>query len=1389
MTVAGELINPALVPMWIDRLELMNACGYPLSISWSLVNTEIDGLSENTQFNWRHVIDKGQNPQIIGRPSDTTTVYVLRPGTVELAPLLIPGELCLGGFQLARGYLNRPEKTSEAFINNPFGPGRLYRTGDLVVTHVDGSIEMIGRIDFSIKINDQRIEPGESNSILQLHPQVQDSAVVAASISGRRLLVAVAVPRAHTHQTSLLKELREQLEKQLPLYMVPSYWLARKELPLNVNGKVDVPALRKICEALGRSGLLQRSHQMHDQEPHVLSAEEEIIRDLWAESLSMPASEILKTDSFLSIGGTSLDAIVVSSRALQSGLRITLSHLLQGYSISRLAREMTLRETVKTSGIPKPFALAPSDASINFSEVEDVFPATPLQEGLIADSILGKTDYMFRKAFSFTGISLSHLQKAFETVVRETQLPRTVFVAHGISFLQVIQKQIEIPWENLDIDLDTYLKQKRDGDEFVALDKPLLRITTLKSNVIVVETHHALFDFWSNSFLYQDVRAVIKGEARPIRLPFSVFVQHLKSRDEELSRQFWKSYLKDARPTSLEATPDSAFCLEADLNFDLKSALSTNQLTAGVLLYAAWAITLSAWTSSNDVTFMVNISGREVPIKDILTMNGPTLTTVPMRVNIGSHASVPELARALIPEFWRLAEHAHLGLRNVLRASGLRPSLTNTAVNFLIRIEPETCDVLQPLDIAYQNATDFLNIEMEERSLYRLKMFSNRGFVNADLILEDVMEVLRVAVENPHTEIAEVLLRIGPHRQYSQTPASASTIDRHNDSSEQLFDGWKSYITGSEPSILNHRPTERKSSIKQFPSVALGAAAVNRGVSQEALWYASWGAVLALHTNTTNPLFGVICSGGKDRVEPNGSSLHFTPQRVNTGTDLSLRQVATSVDEDLHNKADSCKLRLDQASDFASQHSTVFDTFVMLRIADHNSKGLRQGLGYDDETSNYPYTILDIDSQPGKTILSLSSRMEHSRAEFILNQLFTMIQAMVTDPSLTASSIELISKEEKSMLYELAEFTTPVAELVHKRFERFACETPDKLALQWELSEWLTYKALNERANRLARYLIQAGVTTGQMIPLLLDKSVETVVSILAVLKTGASYVPMSPDNPPDRNLFILDQVAATVVITHSLYKDFAALHCATSVFVDRLPSMDNFSSLDTGIGDIDSLAYCIYTSGSTGSPKGVNVSHRSISIAVEGMIKGEGITSDWRLLTFANYVFDVSVHDIFTILGSGGTLCMASSERSLSDLAGVINEMGVAQTFLTPTVARLISPDDVPGLETLMCSGEPITADIIRAWAPHRSLINLYGPTECSVNVTVGFVRPETSPTALGKPYSTVSAMIIEINGTNLAPYGAIGEICIGGGHVGEGYVSLIFTSSMVAKDRLISA
>ncbi|KAI9873979.1 MAG: hypothetical protein M1830_010338, partial [Pleopsidium flavum] len=1141
MTVAGELINPALLPAWIDRVELLNAYG----------------LSENTQFNWRHVMQKGQNPQNIARPSDTTTSYVLAPGTTKLSPLLVPGELCLGGYQLARGYLNRPEKTREAFISNPFGPGRLYRTGDMVVAHEDGSIEVVGRIDFQVKINDQRVEPGESNSIIQMHPNIYASSVVSATIGPRKSLIAAVVVKGHVDWSSLVRELREKVRQQLPLYMVPSYWMRRPELPLNVNGKVDVPVLRQILETLGRDGLLHRPDAGGLTER--LSPLEEAIREIWAGVLMLPSKEIRRTDSFLSLGGTSLDAIVVSSSARKLGMTVPVPDLLKAESLSDVANATSI-SGVEITTEPAPFAMTPLNAQLDRSFVEDAYPATPLQEGLVADSLLGRSNYVYCRAFSHQGLALTDLKLAFQAVITRSKLLRTTFIGHGKSFVQVVQKTMEVPWDELDTSLDAFLESQHQAKTStkMTLGGPFLRVASLKEDVIIILTHHALFDFWSNQFLYDDLCAVLKGRTIIERPAFSSFVRFVEEKNPEKSHDFWKTYLEEASATNLGTGVGEGFYLETNLDCDLKASTSKHQMSVGSMLYAAWAIALAIQIEKNDILFGVALSGRDAPIDNILEMSGPTLTTVPMRVKVIWDATVLQIAQQLQSEFWSITEYAHYGMRKALRASDLPTNCFDTMVNFLVKNKPDDFrggEVLKPLSLAQRNLTDYLTLEIDDRDLNRLKLMSLLDVNDANGLLHNTAEILRTLVKAPQSSVGEV------------------------------------------------------------------------------------------------------ASGLRQKLQP-----------------PSVSDALSSI-----------------------------DTEPDLNVSTHERAG-------------------PLDSA----------------------------RSSVLDPRLR---------------------------LLHGRFEDTARKAPELIALQWEDTESITYGSLDTRAERLANYLRWAGVRQGQIVPLLLEKSVEAIVAILAVLKAGAAYVPLSPDNPVDRNVFIVKEVEADLVITHTDFHDVLQHYDAKAVYLDQL----KLGAFDTGtasIEDLDntakSLAYVIYTSGSTGLPKGVKITHAAASLAVKSMLKAEGrYTGQWRTLQFANYVFDASVQDIFNTLSSGGTICMAPTDRMLSDLSGVINEMNVKQAILTPTVARLLSPQDVPSMEILILGGEPMTSDVIETWASKCKVLNVYGPTETSMVVTTKVVSPETNPRNIGKPFDTVSAIIVEIDGTKIVTHGEVGELCIAGPQIAQGYLN----------------
>ena len=231
VTLVGEQVSQALVDKWCERVELRNTYG----------------LSECTQLNFGTRLSTGSDPRVVGRPSDSTSAFILKAGSTELAPLEVTGELCLAGPQLGEGYLKKPEQTAKVFVQNPFGPGKLYRTGDAARQLRDGAILIAGRLDFQVKINGQRTEPSEVNEALLKHSGVQACATVAALMNGSTALVVAVVPANTKRFNELVTELRGYAKKMLPSYMIPSYWLRVDQLPTNANGKIDVSHITSTC--------------------------------------------------------------------------------------------------------------------------------------------------------------------------------------------------------------------------------------------------------------------------------------------------------------------------------------------------------------------------------------------------------------------------------------------------------------------------------------------------------------------------------------------------------------------------------------------------------------------------------------------------------------------------------------------------------------------------------------------------------------------------------------------------------------------------------------------------------------------------------------------------------------------------------------------------------------------------------------------------------------------------------------------------------------------------------------------------------------------------------------------------------------------------------------
>ncbi|KAL8759743.1 MAG: hypothetical protein Q9199_000549 [Rusavskia elegans] len=1109
LTVAGELINPALLPIWMDRVELLNAYG----------------LSENTQINWRHLMVPNQNPQNIGRPVDSTRSYVLLPGTTQQAAVLQPGELCLGGDQLARSYLNRPEKTKEAFLQNPFGPGRIYRTGDLVVTLPDGSIEMIGRIDFQMKINGQRVEPGEPNYYIQEHLGVFDSCTVAATVAGKKSLVAVVVPKDHTNWPQLSCELQQLLRQRLPSYMVPLYWLAIPELPLNVNGKADVPRLVGTVESTPRDRMLVRSlSRSRDVEQLPLGPVEELMRSIWSEVLKVPAQSIHLDDSFLNLGGSSLEAIMVTSTARTSMVEIKAQDVMMQESlrdVAKVSRRMVV--PLEQASLP-PFSLLKKGTSLSHTTIANAWPVTPSQEPLIADLLTGGTQYIYSKVIRLKTPSIKSFKTAFTELYMQNSFLRSTFVEHGNTYLQLVRAQVSTPWSISSKPLSKYLQSEE--AQKLALGEPFCRVVETKSGELVVTLHHAMFDYWSSQFFYDDIRALIHHKPLQDRPLYDQYARFISVQDHSKTRQFWKDYLRGAQPNVLECPhrrePETVV---VDSGIDLHTLSKDLAIPVGSLIYAAWAVALSSEINTQDIIFAATISGREIPLPGILRMYGPTVTNIPLRLQLEDNKALRLVGKAVQAEVLKVSELAYFGLRDILRASEHKSSLFNTAVNFLFRPPSDFEDDLEFIDNQPPLVRDVIKLEVDSHETQRLSLTSSLG-----------------------------------------------------------EDGSRS-VLGKVATVFKH--------YQKQPDIPLG---------------------------------------------------------------------------DLLSK------------------------------------------------------------------LRLTHLLQH-------------------DPAMA----------DKSRL-----------RFAHSSFEFRAVTHSSKVALTDEFGRELTYRQLNEKANQLAAYLHRRGAGTEDVIPLYLDKSINTVISMLGIWKAGAAFCALDPANPHERNSLIVREVGATLIITDKNNAHGALAFGTEALIIDEvdLNALGPENLVPEKLTP-ENLAYMVYTSGSTGKPKGVMITHGSVASASQGMIKSLSFTDDWRVLWALNYTFDGSYFDVFPLLSVGGTLCVVRQQVLFSDLAGYVNRFRVTHLNVTPTIACTISPDDVPHLKCLILGGEPLHAGILKTWAVRVQVQNNYGPTEGTVMVTTTTVRPDSGLNHIGPALPSAELSIRDLHSQIELPPGKIGELCIAGSHVARGYLN----------------
>jgi amino acid adenylation domain-containing protein len=397
-----------------------------------------------------------------------------------------------------------------------------------------------------------------------------------------------------------------------------------------------------------------------------------------------------------------------------------------------------------------------------------------------------------------------------------------------------------------------------------------------------------------------------------------------------------------------------------------------------------------------------------------------------------------------------------------------------------------------------------------------------------------------------------------------------------------------------------------------------------------------------------------------------------------------------------------------------------------------------------------------------------------------------LLEGIVDDPGRRISDLPLLRDAERHQLLVEWNHTFagyPVEKCLHELFEEQVELSPEAIAVVFE-DQQITYAELNRRANRLAHNLIELGVGPETLVAISVERSVEMVWAILAILKAGGAFVPLDPAYPTRRLSFMLEDSGTNLLITHGRLADRFPDSAAQMFLLDSDAGKLAEKQTDNparGV-DLSNLAYMIYTSGSTGRPKGVMIEHRSISNHLRWRQQAYPLGKGDRFLQKASLSFDISVWEVFAPLLAGARLVLAAPgrEKDPGYLANLIAEQEITTAhFSSAVLSSFCEEPEVSKIRSLghvFCGGEALTAKSVKQFFSRftAELHHQYGPTETTVDVTVWDCKAEDSRAVIpiGHPIANTHTYILDAH-LQPVPIGVAGELHIGGESLARGYLN----------------
>ncbi|MBF0398657.1 MAG: amino acid adenylation domain-containing protein, partial [Desulfobacterales bacterium] len=575
--------------------------------------------------------------------------------------------------------------------------------------------------------------------------------------------------------------------------------------------------------------------------------------------------------------------------------------------------------------------------------------------------------------------------------------------------------------------------------------------------------------------------------------------------------------------------------------------------------------------------------------------------------------------------------------------------------------------------------------------------------------------------------------------------------------------------------VLNNDLYQRLKSVSQI-----------EGLTINVLLQFAWHKIIETYTGDKQTIVGTTVSGRDLPIngieESAGLYINTLPLIINWG-DYSVRELLKLIHSEITELNNNSFINL---ADLQKEGKRLFNSLFIFENypipKSNDNSGLSFSVKESIEKFNYPLSIVAHEFNQKFTIKIKydSEYIEKERVQTLLNQIKKILADLPSNLDKPTSEICIISDNEYDILvnkWNETDSVYPKDETIQSLFEAKVNEKPSNIAAIFG-EDRLTFKELNERANILAHNLRKI---YKDKIGICMERSLEMIIGIIGILKAGAAYVPFDIFEPQEKLNYKISDCGLKIILTSShLEKKLrdAVKDDIDIIVVDSYKNNDNSYILNpANINKPSDLAYIIYTSGSTGNPKGVMVTHRNVLNFGENLLKTFGIHSDYRILAMTTIAFDISVLELINSLTMGLSIVILpdSDIKIPNKIITTIKNHNISVLQITPSHLNLILDEEnievLYRLKVILIGGEPLPQNLFKQIKPlfkDVNVINVYGPTETTIWST--YKKLNDSDLTIGKPLLNETIYILSDKNKPL-PIGAIGEICIGGEGVSNGY------------------